>query len=260
MSIPVIFTTGFDEYAVSALRHGAIDYLIKPIDRDELKVAITRYRQSAKKDFATKMDQLLQKLNNIKVRFNNRTGYILIDPEDIMYCEAAGNYTIIYLDNETEETVSMKIKYVEELINNDDEDYDIEIWSYIYKGNKAYSGERESNKQSFVLDYADNKIIKLNNIIEKADLGDYNLKVRIRKNNQKTTKDMTESIIIKSSVIEEGESLFQEKEIEESWLEPSISEAIVYESTSFKSENIMPLIFILSLTLLTILLVLTKTF
>lgn len=120
MSIPVIFTTGFDEYAVSALRHGAIDYLIKPIDRDELKVAIIRYTQSAKKDFATKMDQLLQKLNNIKVRFNNRTGYILIDPEDIMYCEAAGNYTIIYLDNETEETVSMKIKYVEELINNDD--------------------------------------------------------------------------------------------------------------------------------------------
>ena len=101
MSIPVIFTTGFDEYAVSALRHGAIDYLIKPIDRDELKVAIIRYTQSAKKDFATKMDQLLQKLNNIKVRFNNRTGYILIDPEDIMYCEAAGNYTIIYLDRKS---------------------------------------------------------------------------------------------------------------------------------------------------------------
>ena len=65
--------------------------------------------------------------------------------------ESSFVYEIV--DKEEEIELGENFRTDIELINNDDEDYDIDIWSYVYKGNKCYSGEREENKQSFVLEY-----------------------------------------------------------------------------------------------------------
>jgi hypothetical protein len=80
------------------------------------------------------------------------------------------------------------------LSNNDDQDYDIDVWSYVYRGSKCYSGERTANKQELKLEKGASKIVSLSNKISNLESGDYNLKIMINKDNQKTNKELTESI------------------------------------------------------------------
>ncbi|MBR9691253.1 lamin tail domain-containing protein [Candidatus Woesearchaeota archaeon] len=150
------------------------------------------------------------------------------------------------------EDVEIEVK----LTNNDDEDYDIEIWSYVYRGNKCYSGEREKNKETKILKARNSEIVKLKNRLEEMKPGEYNLKVKIRKNSQKTTKDITETL----EIIEEVEEITEDEVLREERLEPeSWKEAVVYESSSFKSKKLLPQLFVGAHSLLLILLILTKT-
>ena len=91
-----------------------------------------------------------------------------------------------------------KIKAKVKLSNNDNDDYDIKIWSYLYRGSKCYSGEREENKKQISLQAGTSEIISMENSIE-ADPGDYKYKIVINKDNQKTNKE-----IIKEMVIEDN--------------------------------------------------------
>ncbi|MEE9525281.1 MAG: lamin tail domain-containing protein [Candidatus Woesearchaeota archaeon] len=141
-----------------------------------------------------------------------------------------------------------------ELNNHDDEDYDIDIWSYVYKGNKAYSGGREDNKKSFVLEKGSSETIKLRNTVDAAP-GDYNLKIKIIKNNQKTAKEITNTLRVIEEVSEGGyaEGIVGKASGILKW-----REAFVYESTSFKAKNLVPLLFIILLSLFVIILIFTK--
>jgi len=135
------------------------------------------------------------------------------------------------------------------LTNNDDEDYDIEIWSYVYNGNKCYSGEREENKESFNLKAGETETVTLENTVNEASPGEYSYKVKIRKNDQKTTNDITETLKLVSEAKDSNASVLENLH-KEKGLIPFASEAIVYESTSFKSKQIIPYLFILALVLL----------
>ena len=138
-------------------------------------------------------------------------------------------------DVETDKSFEIEVK----LENNDNEDIDIDIWSYIYRGSKSYSGDREENKQSFVLNSGEYKIVELKNKIQEASPGDYKLKIKIRKDNQKTTKDITETIeVIKNEEFEEQEeSKNQEKT---RGFIPNQNPLIVYESNSYKAKRLVP--------------------
>ncbi|MFC1732740.1 lamin tail domain-containing protein [candidate division KSB1 bacterium] len=83
------------------------------------------------------------------------------------------------------------------LIQNDDEVHTFEAWSYIYKGSKSYSGEREGNRQKVELSPGESVIVELNNIVDDAEPGDYKFKVKIKKDNQKTNHEITKEISIK---------------------------------------------------------------
>ena len=117
----IIFVTSFDQYAINAIKFSALDYLLKPIDPEELKIAVKKAITKAEKD---KNFQLLYQnlLNNIQptitdkkmaIRANNNT--ILIKMSDIKYIEADSNYSFIYLISGIKYHTAKTLKEFEEL-------------------------------------------------------------------------------------------------------------------------------------------------
>ena len=81
------------------------------------------------------------------------------------------------------------------LDNYDKEKHDIKIWSYVYRGSKVYSESREANMQELALQPNTSLIVELENKAQ-AGQGDYKLKVKINKDNQKTNKELTKNISV----------------------------------------------------------------
>lgn len=106
----IVFITAYNEHAIEAFKVAAFDYILKPIDPAELKNTIERLKQSRTKyDLSEKIDKLARTLAPEKLRFNTRNGYIMLNPNDIVYCEADGNYTFLHLHNDTAKHVTQQI-------------------------------------------------------------------------------------------------------------------------------------------------------
>ncbi|WP_417366390.1 LytR/AlgR family response regulator transcription factor [Flavobacterium beibuense] len=99
----IIFTTAYDEYALRAFKLNSIDYLLKPIDEDDLEIAVNKYRERipAKDSFSFDFDQIKRMLVNpldksYKKRFTIKMGQRLkmINIEDVecFYSENKGTY------------------------------------------------------------------------------------------------------------------------------------------------------------------------
>jgi DNA-binding LytR/AlgR family response regulator len=99
----IVFVTAYDKYAIEAFKYAAFHYLLKPIDKEDLSQTIERLEKKLETEsFAEKVKNLIQYLEpNTRIKLNTRVGYILIDPEEIIYCMADGSYTEIYLKNNT---------------------------------------------------------------------------------------------------------------------------------------------------------------
>ena len=117
----VVFVTAYDHFAIEALRLSAFDYLLKPVDPQQLKVV---FEKLAKKSLheAPLHEQYTQLLQHIqqhsqRLRFNTRTGFILIDPDEIVLVKADGNYSEILMSDNHKEVVSVSIGAVAEMLN-----------------------------------------------------------------------------------------------------------------------------------------------
>lgn len=111
-----IFVTAYDEFAIQAIRLSAFDYLLKPVDPGDLAGAIQRFREmKARMRVAEHIDALLEHLHSKRpIKLNTRCGFLLMDPAEIVYCHADGNYTIIHLTGNRRETVSCNLGRLEE--------------------------------------------------------------------------------------------------------------------------------------------------
>lgn len=117
ISSHIIFVTAYDQYAIQAVKHAAFDYLLKPINEEELKDTITRFKAAKPKiGIDDKIDNLLVVINDNfrKKRFNTRSGFIMLNFSDIFYIDADGNYSKIYLINGTREIVTQSLGQMEE--------------------------------------------------------------------------------------------------------------------------------------------------
>jgi len=112
----IIFVTAYDQYAIQAFKHAAFDYLLKPINEEELRNTIIRYQsENSKVDIAEKMEVLYKAINGTsRLRFTTRSGFTFINMHEIVYLEAEGNYTTIYLLNGKDETVTQSLGQIEE--------------------------------------------------------------------------------------------------------------------------------------------------
>ncbi len=99
----IIFTTAYNEYAIQAIRFSAFDYLLKPIDMEELKFSVMRFLDSHE-DYKQQYDLLKNIMYNIQVpsadefrlALPTKEGVHFLQPADIIRCEALGNYTKFY--------------------------------------------------------------------------------------------------------------------------------------------------------------------
>lgn len=121
----VIFTTAYDEYAIKAIRFSALDYLLKPVDVDELIIAVERFIQS--KDNEWPQQELFRNIShNMKVSGSrdfrlalpSNEGIHFLMPSEIIRCEAAGNYTVFHVNGGKRRMTSRTLGEYEELLSS----------------------------------------------------------------------------------------------------------------------------------------------
>jgi len=117
----VIFTTAFSEYAIKAFKYSAIDYLLKPIDIEELKLALAKVEKRKGHAIGDRLQQLLQNLragtsDNYKLALPTADGLVFVKVSEILYCEASSNYTEIVLTDSRKYIVSRTLKEYEDML------------------------------------------------------------------------------------------------------------------------------------------------
>lgn len=121
----VIFTTAYDQYALKAIKANALDYLLKPIDIEELKDAVDKAAKyirlnKAENNRNESLNNLAQDLNSKspikKITLPSGQGYRLVDIDDIIHIEADSNYSVFYFTNQEKIAVSKILKDYEEIL------------------------------------------------------------------------------------------------------------------------------------------------
>ena len=126
MKFDIIFTTASEKFAVKAIKYSALDYLLKPIDGEELKSAVTKVAE--RKSNTTSEQNLASLLENIKksdeqyskITLPTGNAYEVVMVKDIIRCEANDNYTNIYMSGGKKFLVSGTLKHYEELLPEKD--------------------------------------------------------------------------------------------------------------------------------------------
>ncbi len=123
INFSVIFTTSYDQYAIKAIRFSALDYLLKPIDREELQIAVQKAITTIKHPLPQQIEILLQKLNHPAIPVNKiaiptMEGLNMILVESIISCASDSNYTILFLKNRQKIIASRTLKEIEEMLED----------------------------------------------------------------------------------------------------------------------------------------------
>lgn len=118
---PIIFTTAYDEYAIKAFKVNSVDYLLKPIEPDELKVAFEKLESIPLKQKQIPLDSLIQYLKptEFRTRFllSHKDGFKTVLVSDIAYFYSELKITRAKLQNGTEETISITLEELEQQLN-----------------------------------------------------------------------------------------------------------------------------------------------
>jgi len=118
----IIFVTAHNEYALQAIKISALDYILKPIDEDELLEAINKFRKNHKNELYPQKIKVLteayQKYNSQSIRISLPTmggiEYALVN--EIIYCEADNNYSTIHFEGQRSIVISKTLKFLEDIL------------------------------------------------------------------------------------------------------------------------------------------------
>lgn len=113
----VVITTAYNEYAIKALKHEAIDYLLKPIDSDDLQETIKKIKKhSSRLASSSKIEEVLlnfnTKFDKKKITLNTDGKLIFLEAEHIIFIESDGNYSTIHMMDGQKIVVTKKLKEV----------------------------------------------------------------------------------------------------------------------------------------------------
>lgn len=119
----LIFVTSYDAYALKAIRFSAIDYLLKPVDREELQKAVQKVVQRIEAPLPEQLKIILEKMQHphaiaTKIALPTMEGLQMITVDSIISCEANDNYTTIILRNKKKIVVSCTLKNIEDLLED----------------------------------------------------------------------------------------------------------------------------------------------
>lgn len=119
VNFKIIFVTASDQHAIRAFRFSAIDYLLKPIDPDELKEAV---RKTLMADSKEKIDVLLDhwtdKPDNNRIALHSSDEIKVVDIRDIIRCESDNNYTTFHFNNKSKFLVTKTLKSFDQILSD----------------------------------------------------------------------------------------------------------------------------------------------
>ena len=123
INFELIFTTSYDQYAIKAIRVSALDYLLKPIDREELQKAVRLALDRLQSPLPQQMEILLQKLNHTSIGLHRialptMEGLQMIPAEMIVRVQSDSNYSILMLKSKQKIIVSRTLKELEEILDD----------------------------------------------------------------------------------------------------------------------------------------------
>ena len=118
----VIFVTSFDKYAIKAIRFSALDYLLKPLDIDDLQHAVARTKEQLKRKTPQRYESVLHNIKYSsgkveKIAVPTTEGIDFFITQEILYLQAEGSYTKLFLSNGNTYLVSKNLKDFESLLS-----------------------------------------------------------------------------------------------------------------------------------------------
>lgn len=116
----VIFITAYAEYAITAIKFNALDFIVKPIDPEDLLLAVNKaVKQLQDQHYPDRMGNLLSEVgqtNTPRMAFSNSDAVFFVAPGEIIRIEADANYSHVYLSDGRKITISKPLKeYVDML-------------------------------------------------------------------------------------------------------------------------------------------------
>lgn len=123
-NFPVVITTAYNQYAIKALKNEAIDYLLKPIDTDDLKDTIAKIKKFNTRNYSSdRLEKILLNFNantsHKKITFNTDGKLLFLESDEILYAESDGNYSTIFLSDGQKIVLTKKLKEVNDLLPED---------------------------------------------------------------------------------------------------------------------------------------------
>jgi len=120
LNFNVIFITAYEEYALQALKKGAIDYILKPVDIDELETAIDKalLKNNPQEEFMKIMNNQMFKQKRDKLILRLQEGLQIISVKSLVYCQSDKGYTTFYMADGKSFIVSKPIKEYEKELEN----------------------------------------------------------------------------------------------------------------------------------------------
>ncbi len=123
LDIKVIFITAYDEYAIQAFKEEAVDYLLKPIDKEELINAVKKVEQSLKIHFTE--ERLLSLFDRFQKMYSpvqsiglpTMEGLNFVKVEQISHCKSDGNYTEVFLNDGQKVVISRQLQFLKDKLN-----------------------------------------------------------------------------------------------------------------------------------------------
>ena len=123
-NFPVVITTAYNQYALKAIKSQALDYLLKPIDTDDLEETIVKIKKFNSKNFSVeKLEMALLNYNSRSVHkritLNTDGKLLFLESDEILYAESDGNYSTIFLTDGQKIVLTKKLKEVNDLLPSD---------------------------------------------------------------------------------------------------------------------------------------------
>jgi len=116
----IIFTTAYNKYAIKAIKFGAIDYLLKPFNSQQVVEAVNRVEKLSLKEQQLKLETLLNNQNNEhkKIALQTTEGINIFEIDKILKCSADGSYTSVHFTNSKKMLFSKPLKEFEDILSN----------------------------------------------------------------------------------------------------------------------------------------------
>lgn len=144
----IVYVSKSKEYAENAIRNGVFNYLLNPVSKVELEKIINKVHLIKQNNIQVRINQIIEKIpEDTKLRFQTISGFLIVDPDEILFCKANGVCTDLYLTNNRIEYSFLFISRLDEILNK----YNFLRVSRFYLINQKYIRKLYRSNNTIVL-------------------------------------------------------------------------------------------------------------